>query len=348
MKHWQNILVSPDAPLEEAISVLDKGGLRVALIADENNRLMGTLTDGDIRRALLSHTSLSVRVKDVMCPKPYTASSDWAKEKILAVMERCELLQIPVLDSEGRIVGLETLHGLLEKKLVDNPVFIMAGGFGTRLRPLTNNCPKPLLKVGDKPILQLILESLIAEGFHRFFISTHYLPEMIRAHFGDGSSWGVDIEYVHEEDPLGTGGALGLLPKDKIDKPLIMMNGDLLTTVNYRGLLDFYQQHSSIATMCVREYEHQIPYGVVQTKGGYIESMVEKPVQKCFINAGIYVVSEKLVHSVESGTRIDMPSLLEQKMAEGESVSMFPVHEYWLDIGKMDDFQRAQEEVRFL
>lgn len=345
MKKWQNILIQPDLPLEDAISVLDKGGLRVALIVADNQQLLGTLTDGDIRRALLKHVRLDAPVKDVMCATPHVAEVGWSKDKILSVMEDLELLQIPLLDTEGRVVGLETLHGLMERRTVENPVFLMAGGFGTRLKPLTNECPKPLLKVGDKPILELILESLAKAGFYRFFISTHYLPEMIREHFGDGSQWGVNIEYVHEEEPLGTGGALGLLPKDQIDSPLIMMNGDLLTTVNYRGLLDFHLEHKSVATMCVREYEHRVPYGVVQTDGTYIHSMEEKPVQKCFINAGIYVVSPELLNAVSVGERIDMPSLLEKQIDQDKKVAMFPVHEYWLDIGKMDDFQRAQNEV---
>ncbi len=348
MKKWQNILVRPDITLEEAIAVLDRGGLRIALVVENNGVLSGTLTDGDIRRALLRHVPMTAPVQEVMCAKPHVAGSGWSKEKILTVMEDLELLQIPVVDGNNRVVGLETLHGLMERRTVRNPVFLMAGGFGTRLRPLTDECPKPLLKVGDKPILELILESLVSAGFYRFFISTHYLPEMIQEHFGDGSEWGVNIEYVHEEEPLGTGGALGLLPKDKMDLPLLMMNGDLLTTVNYRGLLDFHEEHGSVATMCVREYEHQIPYGVVQTDGTYIRSMEEKPVQKCFINAGIYVISPELVKEVTPGECIDVPTLLEQQMAFGRKVSMFPVHEYWLDIGKMDDFHRAQREVHRL
>ncbi|MBN8238597.1 nucleotidyltransferase family protein [Marinobacter hydrocarbonoclasticus] len=348
MKKWQNVLIRPDLPLEDAIAVLDKGGLRIALIVQGNDKLVGTLTDGDIRRALLKHIPLTAPVRDVMCDAPHVADVDWSKDKILAVMEDLELLQIPLLDSEGRVVGLETLHGLMERRTVENPVFLMAGGFGTRLKPLTNECPKPLLKVGDKPILELILESLAKAGFYRFFISTHYLPEMIREYFGDGSQWGVNIKYVHEEKPLGTGGALGLLPKDEIDRPLIMMNGDLLTTVNYRGLLDFHLAHDSVATMCVREYKHKVPYGVVQTDGTFIQSMEEKPVQKCFINAGIYVVAPELVQSVGAGQRIDMPSLLEKQISLDQRVAMFPVHEYWLDIGKMDDFRKAQEEVGLL
>lgn len=344
MNQWESTLVGPKTPLEEAIATLDRCALRIVMVVDEQRHLLGTLTDGDVRRALLKHLPLNIPVCEVMCATPQIAERDWSRERVLAVMESTQLLQLPVVDADGRVVGLETLHGLLDKRLLDNPVFLMAGGFGTRLHPLTHDCPKPLLKVGDKPILELILESFVNAGFHRFFISTHYLPEMIRAHFGDGKRWGVSIRYVHEEEPLGTGGALGLLPHDEIDQPMFMMNGDLLTTLNYRGLLDFHQEHDCIATMCVREYEHQVPYGVIQSNGHRIVSMVEKPIQRFFINAGIYLLSPELIKSVKPGTRIDMPTLLEQAMALGGEVNMFPVHEYWLDIGRMPDFERANNE----
>ncbi|MDE3740187.1 nucleotidyltransferase family protein [Pseudomonas resinovorans] len=344
MKKWQSTLIGPEASLEEAIATLDRVALRIVMVIDAERRLLGTLTDGDVRRALLKHLPLDIQAREVMCTTPRTAARDWSKERILADMEKYQLLQLPVVDQDGRVIGLETLHDLLHKRHRNNPVFLMAGGFGTRLRPLTHNCPKPLLKVGEKPILELILESFINAGFHRFFISTHYMPEMIREHFGDGSRWGVSIRYVHEEEPLGTGGALGLLPHEEIDLPLFMMNGDLLTNLNFQNLLEFHQDHSGVATMCVREYEHCVPYGVIQSEGHRIRSMVEKPVHRFFINAGIYLLSPELVKSVAPGTRVDMPTLLEHEIAAGKDVNMFPVHEYWLDIGRMEDFQRAQQE----
>lgn len=345
MKNWECLLVGPETSLEDAVAILDRGGARIVIVADGERRLLGTLTDGDVRRALLRHLPLDVPVGQVMCSTPQVAQREWSREQVLSLMENTRLLQLPVVDHSGHVVGLEMLHDMLERRKLNNPVFLMAGGFGTRLYPLTQSCPKPLLKVGEKPILELILESFIDAGFHKFFVSTHYLPEMIREHFGDGNRWGVSIRYVHEDEPLGTGGALGLLPHNEIDLPLFMMNGDLLTRVNYRGLLDFHDEHASIATMCVREYEHQVPYGVIKSDGHLITSMVEKPVQRFFINAGIYLLAPELVKSVLPGTRIDMPSLLEKAMAAGNDVTMFPVHEYWLDIGRMEDFQRAQDEV---
>lgn len=348
MSEWESTLVSPELSLEEAIAVLDRVGLRIVMVADETKKLLGILTDGDVRRALLRYIPLGTPVVEVMHRTPYVAERDWSRERKLAVMEQYQLLQLPIVDGENRIVGLETLHGLLNRPHRDNPVFLMAGGFGTRLQPLTHNCPKPLLKVGDKPILELIMQGFIDAGFHRFFISTHYMPEMIRDYFGDGSRWGVSIRYVYESEPLGTGGALGLLPHDEIDLPLFMMNGDLLTNLNFQNLLSFHQEHEGIATMCVREHEYQVPYGVIQRDGVRITSIVEKPVQRFFINAGIYLLSPELVKSVRPGTRIDMPTLLEQAIAGAHVVNMFPVHEYWLDIGRMEDFQRAQQEFSHL
>jgi NDP-sugar pyrophosphorylase family protein len=255
------------------------------------------------------------------------------------------LLQLPLIDKDRKLVGLTSLHDVLNKHRHDNPVFLMAGGFGTRLRPLTNNCPKPMLKIGDKPILEQILLSFVNAGFHRFYISTHYMPEVIRDYFGNGSEWGVSIQYIHEDEPLGTGGALGLLPHEEIDLPLFMMNGDLLTSLNIHSFLEFHENHGSVATMCVRKYEHQVPYGVITSDGTQIKSMIEKPVHKFFVNAGIYLLNPELVKSVERGVRVDMPTLLEQQIEEGRPVNMFPVHEYWLDIGQMGDFERAQNEV---
>jgi dTDP-glucose pyrophosphorylase len=345
MKQWEAAVVAPGASLEQAIQVLDRAALRIALVVDPQGHLLGTLTDGDVRRALIRHQSLAVAVDEVMNPHPQTATREWSKERMLTTMEKRQLLQLPILDAEGRVIGLESLHDLLNKPLHDNPVFLMAGGFGKRLRPLTNDCPKPMLKVGDKPILELILNHFIQAGFHRFFISTHYMPELIRDYFGDGRQWGVSIQYVHEEEPLGTGGALGLLPHDEIDRPIFMMNGDLLTSLNVLSLLEFHREHPGSATMCVREYDYQVPYGVIESEGHRIRSMVEKPTQRFFINAGIYLLEPALVRSVAPGTRIDMPSLLEKEIAEDRAVNMFPIHEYWLDIGRMDDFDRAQSEV---
>ncbi len=345
MKNWESVLVAATSTLHDAMAVLDRGGLQIAVVVDESRRVLGTLTDGDIRRALLRQLPMETPCGDIMSCSPETASVSASKEEVLARMERRRLLQIPLVDDQGRIAGIQTLQDLLHSRRKNNAVFLMAGGFGKRLQPLTDHCPKPLLKVGEKPILEIIIENFVAAGFRRFFISTHYRPEMIRERIGDGSRWNIDVEYIHEDEPLGTGGALGLLPKERIQEPLFMMNGDLLTNLDFNRLLDFHESHEGVATMCVREYEHRVPYGVIESDGLRITSMVEKPAYRYFINAGIYVLSPKILNDVERGQRIDMPTLLEQQMLADRPVNMFPIHEYWLDIGRMEDFQRAQDEI---
>lgn len=347
MSHcWQKTLIPESSTIKQALEIINSEALRVAVVVDQDQKLLGMISDGDIRRGLLNDLMLSDSVVKVMNISPITAKSGASKESLVELMEQKQILSVPLIDQGGRIVGLETLHSALSKERYKNPVFIMAGGFGTRLRPLTDNCPKPMLKVGDKPILETVIKSFIKAGFNNFYISTHYMPEQIHQHFGDGSDLGVSISYVHEDAPLGTGGALGLLP-DSIprDLPLIMINGDVLTKVDFQRLLNFHIENDADATMCVREYDYQIPYGVINGEGNQITSMVEKPIQRFFVNAGIYVVSPRVIHSVEKNQKIDMPTLLEQHMEERQKVLMFPIHEYWLDIGRMDDFNRAQMDI---
>ncbi|MCG9632614.1 nucleotidyltransferase family protein [Vibrio sp. Isolate30] len=347
MSHcWNNVLIKPDNTIRDALEIINNEALRVVLVVNEEQELLGVVTDGDIRRGLLNNLPLTEPVSEVMNTNPTTALEGSSREELIELMESRGILSIPLLDASDKVVGLETLHGALHQPKHHNPVFIMAGGFGTRLKPLTDTCPKPMLHIGNKPILETVIRSFIKAGFVNFYISTHYMPEQIQAHFGDGSEMGVNITYVHEEQPLGTGGALGLLPKDlPKDLPLIMMNGDVLTKVDFQRLLDFHVDNGADATMCVREYDYQIPYGVINGEGNKITSMVEKPVQRFFVNAGIYVVSPEVIASVPKNHRVDMPTLLEEHMNERDNVLMFPIHEYWLDIGRMDDFNRAQADI---
>lgn len=344
---WKNTLISPKFTIKEALVVIDKEALRGAIVVDKSNKLLGIVSDGDIRRGIISGISLDDSVSKVMNIKPTIATPGTSRQQLIEIMESKEILSIPLIEN-GIVVGLQSLYESLHKPRLENPVFLMAGGFGARLRPLTNNCPKPLLKLGDKPILEITLLNFIKSGFVNFYISTHYMPEMIMEHFGDGSKWGVNITYVHEETPLGTGGALGLLPADLPKLPLIMMNGDILTNIDFQKLLDFHNNESVDASMCVREYEYQMPYGVIQGENGKITSMVEKPTQLFHINAGIYVVSPEIIRQVKVNEKVDMPALLERKISEQGNVMMFPIHEYWLDIGRMEDYRRAQEDVHAL
>lgn len=342
--NWKSVLLSPDQPIRSALQLIDSESLRIALVVDESLHLLGVVTDGDVRRGLLRNLTLESPVQQVMNCSPLTAALGTPRKELVKYMEREQLLAIPLMDG-GKLVGLETLQRVGNYAKYKNPVFLMAGGFGTRLRPLTDNCPKPLLKVGEKPILEILINSFIKSGFEDFYISTHYMPEMIRDHFGNGDKWGVKITYVHEGVPLGTGGALGLLPESTPDLPLILINGDVLTNVDFERVLDFHNKNNAIATMCVRDYEYQVPFGVINGDGNKIISMVEKPVHRFFVNAGIYVVSPELRKLVQRDVRIDMPTLLQQSISSNGNVLMFPIHEYWLDIGRMEDFKRAQIDI---
>ncbi|MCZ4336793.1 nucleotidyltransferase family protein [Shewanella colwelliana] len=339
-----NVTISPDKTLRDALQLINSQALQVALVTDNNQRLLGIITDGDIRRGLLSNLSLDAKVTEVMNINPKTASPSTSKKQLLQLMKQHSILSIPLVKNQV-LVGLETLKSAQQQSHYENPVLIMAGGFGTRLKPLTDKCPKPMLKVGNRPLLEIALSNFIQAGFTNFYISTHYMPEQIKSHFGDGSQWNVNITYVHENEPLGTGGAVGLLPKDLPQLPAIVMNGDILTKVDFQLLLKFHHENNADATMCVREYDYQIPYGVISGTGNRITDMVEKPVQRFFVNAGIYVINQDIIKSVSANTYIDMPTLLEKKIADEGQVLMFPIHEYWLDIGRMDDFKQAQVDI---
>jgi len=341
---WEKVLLNPNSTIRQALQILDLQASRIVLVVDEFKKLLGTVTDGDIRRGLLNNTSMDDSIEKVMNPNPITAPYGILQKKSDKIMMERSILSIPLVD-DGVVKGLHYLNDKINKKKYENPVFLMAGGFGTRLRPLTDNCPKPLLKIGDKPILETIIKEIISYGFKNFYVSTHYMPEKIQEHFGNGDKWGVNISYVYEEKPLGTGGALGLLPSELNELPLIMMNGDILTNINFEKLLDFHNISNADATMCVREYEYQVPYGVVCSEGNRVLAMEEKPIQQFYVNAGIYVLNSSIVKSILKDERVDMPTLLERKIAHGGDVMMFPVHDYWLDIGRMDDFEKAQRDI---
>lgn len=345
MYDWKKVTVSPEAHLIEVLRIIDAQALRIALVTNESGRLLGTLTDGDIRRALLEHGNLQIPAKSIMNTSPIKALKTMSPIEFDALLRVNNILAVPIVSSDGKLVGLHSVQNLYENKIKKNPVFIMAGGFGTRLRPLTDKCPKPMLKVSGKPILETILENFLSAGFRNFYFSTHYLPEVIHDYFGDGSKFGCSITYIHEETPLGTGGALGLLPDDLPDLPIIMMNGDVLTKINLDHLLEDHQHKDGIATMCVKQHQYQIPYGVIKEQNGNVIGVDEKPTQTYFINAGIYVLEPELIKTVKKNEVIDMPPLLMKRVEQGEKVNLFPVHEYWLDIGQRGELERAQVDI---
>lgn len=343
MNYWKEILVLPETPIREAIRVLDKSAKQILLVVDGENRLMGTVTDGDIRRGILKGLSLDEHTDKIMGSSPTVARAGDDRQSILAMMRQKKLHHIPVVNEQNRVVGIEFLEELIQPHLKENWVVLMAGGLGSRLRPLTNDCPKPMLKVGNKPLLETILENFIEYGFRHFYISVNYMADMVKDHFGDGARWGVEIRYLEEDRKLGTAGALSLLPS-KPQAPLLVMNGDVLTKVNFRQLLDFHATHDSMATMCVREYDFQVPYGVVRIEKHRITGIDEKPVHRFFVNAGIYVLAPEALQAIPAGQFFDMPTLFETLIAKGEETVVFPIREYWLDIGQLADYDRANGE----
>ena len=343
-QHWRQVLIRPETSLRITIEVIDRAALQIALVTDDQDKLLGVVTDGDIRRALLKGVSLEHPISDVMNKRPKMATIRESKSQLLAIMEGHHLLQLPIVDNEGRVIHLESLRALYQQVVFPNPVVLLAGGFGMRLRPLTNECPKPLLEIGGKPILETIIESFLKSGFRQFYIAVYYRAQQIKDYFGDGSRWGVNIKYIDENEPMGTAGAIGLLPEELPDIPVIVMNGDILTQLDFSRLLAYHNEQQAIATVCVREYEYQIPYGVVTLHDQQVKCIEEKPLLSCLTNAGIYVLDHSLIKNIAYEKKLDMPTLLNQQLAKGETVAMFPIVDYWLDIGREADFIRAQGE----
>jgi dTDP-glucose pyrophosphorylase len=345
MSHWKEILVLSDASIRDAIQLLDKSALQIVLVVNERHRLLGTVTDGDVRRGILKGLSLSDPVQAIMNPTPTVAKVDESRDSILALMRQKYLHHIPLIDGNDCVVGLETLDELIQSRTRENWVVLMAGGLGSRLYPLTEDCPKPMLNVGNKPLLETILENFIEYGFRRFYISVNYMADVVKSHFGDGSRWGVEIRYLQEVHKLGTAGALSLLPENP-SEALFVMNGDLLTKVNFSQLLDFHSSHYAQATMCVREYDFQVPYGVVKIDSHRVTGIDEKPVQRFFVNAGIYVLEPGVLELIPANTYFDMPTLFELLISQQKETAAFPIREYWLDIGHLADYEKANGEYR--
>lgn len=340
MKHWESVVISPESTLREAIEKIDTASTQMALVVNADRRLLGTLSDGDIRRALLAGVGLGDAVEQWMFRSPTTARMGESRESILAKMRERGLHQIPVLDHLGRIAGLKMLDDYLIVPARDNWVVIMAGGLGTRLKELTFDTPKPMLRVGDKPLLEIIISRFVEHGFRHIWLAVNYLAGEIEKYFGDGSRLGAEIRYLREEKRLGTAGGLSLLPEAPA-LPMLVTNADLLATVDYSELLDTHAGCGACATMAVHEYQYQIPYGVVRTVENRIAGLEEKPVHHALVNAGIYVLSPEAAACVPPNTFFDMPELFTLLIAQNKPVRCHRIDGYWLDIGRHEDYSKA-------
>ncbi|MEK4761867.1 nucleotidyltransferase family protein [Viridibacillus sp. FSL E2-0187] len=345
MKNWRSILVNENTTLLETMKIIDDSSMQFAAVVDETLNLLGTVTDGDIRRGILRGEGLDVPIKQVMNASPVSACINNTYSDCLNLLKKHKLKQLPIIDMDNKIIDIIFADEDPATKNNGNTVILMAGGLGTRLRPLTENIPKPMLNVGNKPILETIIEGFKQYGFTNFILSVNYKKEVIQDYFQDGSAFGVSISYIEEDKRMGTAGALSLL-KEKPSSPIFVMNGDLLTQVNFEQLLQFHEETEAAATMCVREYEYQIPYGVIETEGQQLVSIKEKPMHRSFVNAGIYVLSPEVFDYIPQDEFYDMPDLFKKLMDEQNNVSAFPVREYWLDIGRMADFEQANSDYK--
>ena len=343
MKSWERTLVGPDMTLREALMAIDKAASQMALVVDADRRLLGTLSDGDARRGLLKGLSLTDKVSAAMHLNPTVACSDESRQSILSTMRRRGLHQVPVVNGHGIVVGMEVVDDFLAAPLRNNWVVIMAGGLGKRLEQLTRDTPKPMLRVGSRPLLETIVRGYVSQGFRRFYFAVNYKAEQIEQHFGDGSAFGIDIRYLREEQRLGTAGALSLLPEAPT-QPIVVTNADLLTKEDFGYMLDQHAESGADATMAVRDFEMQVPFGVVRERAGLIEAIDEKPIQRFTVSAGIYVLSQHVLELVPRDSYFDMPSLFEAAAKRGLNARCHRIDGYWLDIGRPPDYERANLE----
>lgn len=348
MKDWSKTLIAPTATIREAIAVIDASSAQICLVVDEERRLLGTMTDGDIRRSILRSNSLDEPVSGAFNTHPHSIHQVTGRDTMLALMREKEIHHLPVVDREGQVIGLVLVEELLAPgEPLENWVVLMAGGLGTRLRPLTEKTPKPMLRVGNKPLLETILENFVSQDFRQFYISINYRADLIKEHFADGSRWGAEIRYLHEKQEMGTAGALSLI-EETPTTPLLVMNGDLLTNVNFRNLLRFHQEQDSMATMCVREIDLEVPFGVVNINRERIVQIDEKPVHRFLVNAGIYLIEPSVLALIPSGRRSDMTAIFGKIVDAGHTTAVFPIREYWLDVGRPEQYRIANGEIENL
>ena len=357
MKDVAQLFVSLTSTIHDAVVRIDQSAIGIALVVDGDRRLLATITDGDIRRALLAGIDFSQPVQLLLDERPEwapqiptTAPIGSAPSLLLDLMSRHTLRHVPLVDAHGRVVEIALLSDFIKTLEPPMRALVMAGGFGTRLRPLTDELPKPMLPMGGRPLLEVIVQQLHQAGIRHVSIARHYKGDQIEQHFGDGRRFDVDIQYVDEDQPLGTAGALGLLSNStdalKGDDPLLVVNGDILTQVNFAAMLDFHRSNNAELTLAVRPFEIQVPYGVVDTDGVMVRGVDEKPVIRNFINAGIYLLNDRICRLVPPGEPYDMTQLIGRAIAEGLRVISFPLREYWLDIGQSEDYARAIADVK--
>jgi dTDP-glucose pyrophosphorylase/CBS domain-containing protein len=347
---FEELCLTTSATIRDAIKCIDRSGaISLALLVDESGRLMSVLTDGDIRRGILHRLDLTAPIVDLLPikalmpnAKAVTAPAGTDHPALLRIMQEKGVRQLPLIDAEEKVVDIVLLRDLLPEVTSGLQAVVMAGGFGTRLSPLTEEMPKPMLPVGGRPLLERIVAQLQNAGIQRVNITTHYKPEKIVEHFGTGSAFGVDIQYVNEDRPLGTGGALRLLPLP--DAPTLVVNGDVLTNIDYRQMLEYHRDHAADMTVAVNLHTIEVPYGVIESDGARVTEVQEKPEIKLFVNAGIYLLEPSVYDFIPQAERFNMTDVIEALIEADRNVISFPIREYWMDIGQHNDYEQAQKD----
>lgn len=340
---WQSITVGLDSTFSYALDVINRGGYQLCLVCNERGQLQGIVTDSDIRKALLNGIELGTSVINVMNSAPLVVSPDLGEKQAYQLMLVNHFFHLPIVDKQGILVGLHVTTQLHTISQRDESLIIMAGGRGKRLMPLTESCPKPMLPIKGKPILQHLIEKAKNDGFHKIILSVNYLSNQISEFFGDGSQLGVSIKYLHEEFPLGTAGALSLLKAEDLKKPIIVTNGDILTDVAYSDLLSLMYNEQCDGVMAVRLQEWQNPFGVVWSNGMKLREIEEKPIYRHQVNAGIYALNTNLLSLLEKNSYCDMTDLFTRGIEMGLNLNIFPMHESWIDIGRPSDYRGAKK-----
>ncbi len=341
---WRQATLPPDSSIQEAIQNLDEIAIKIVLVVSEGGRLEGTISDGDIRRGLLRGLNLGSPISEIVHRNALVVPPGLGRDTVMQLMTANKIQQIPIVDERQHVVGLHLWDEVTTPAARPNTMVIMAGGKGTRLMPHTENCPKPLVPLAGKPMLEHIIDRAKAEGFSHFVLAIHYLGHMIEDYFGNGEKFDVRIEYLRESTPLGTAGALGLLDP-RPEEPFVVTNGDVITDIRYGELLDFHRRYAAAATMAVRLHEWQHPFGVVQTDGIDIVGFEEKPVARTHINAGVYALGPAALDSLVPGAPCDMPALFERLHGKEMRTVAYPMHEPWLDVGRPDDLKFAADSI---
>ena len=336
---WRDALLLEGSTIEAAIKRLNEAAIQIVVIVNSDGQFVGIITDGDIRRGLLRGLTVKDKIDSVYSRNGLVVPPNMKAESISQLMRANHVHHLPIINELREVIGIHLWDGLAASEDRENLLVVMAGGLGTRMHPHTENCPKPLLPVAGKPILEHIIGRANADGFTHFVLAVKYLANMIEDYFGDGSKWGVKIEYLHEEEPLGTAGALSLLNPNGL--PFIVTNGDVLTDIKYGELLEFHMRNQAQATMAVHMYEWQHPFGVVHTEGVNIVGFEEKPIYRSHVNAGVYALNPSVLSLIPQNTHCDMPSLFEAIRLEGSRAIVYPMHEPWLDVGRPADYVEA-------